>query len=242
MIESEIELTGSFDVEVNGEFNAIDKIKINGEEVEITNKTINIEIPTNTSDLNNDSNFVDASTLSNVAKSGDYSDLVNKPFIPTKISDLSNDDNFVKEDVLSNVATSGSYNDLSNKPVIPANTSELNNDSGFIDGYEEEDPTVPAHVKAITQEQISNWDNNTGGTGTTNYEDLENKPKINGEELSGNKTLADLNINIPTKTSDLNNDSNFVTGSNITNIVSISQSEYDELTIKNTNTLYVIVG
>lgn len=34
-----------------------------------------------------------------------------------------------------------------------------------------------------------------GGTGgTTNYNDLTNKPKINNVELSGNKTTSDLNI------------------------------------------------
>lgn len=33
-----------------------------------------------------------------------------------------------------------------------------------------------------------------GGTGTTNYNDLINKPTINGIELSGNKTSADLDI------------------------------------------------
>lgn len=33
-----------------------------------------------------------------------------------------------------------------------------------------------------------------GGTGATNYNDLKNKPKINGVELSGNKTSADLGI------------------------------------------------
>lgn len=33
-----------------------------------------------------------------------------------------------------------------------------------------------------------------GGTGTTNYNNLSNKPKINGVELSGNKTSADLGI------------------------------------------------
>lgn len=44
-----------------------------------------------------------------------------------------------------------------------------------------------------------------GGTGTTDYEDLDNKPSINGVELSGN-----VEITIPTKTSDLENDSNFV--------------------------------
>ena len=33
-----------------------------------------------------------------------------------------------------------------------------------------------------------------GGSGTTNYTNLTNKPQINGVELSGNKTLDDLNI------------------------------------------------
>ena len=34
----------------------------------------------------------------------------------------------------------------------------------------------------------------SGGSGTTNYNDLLNKPSINGVELSGNKTLNDLGI------------------------------------------------
>ena len=33
-----------------------------------------------------------------------------------------------------------------------------------------------------------------GGGGTTNYNGLENKPKINGVELRGNKTSADLKL------------------------------------------------
>lgn len=66
--------------------------------------------------------------------------------------------------------------------------------------------------------------NSTGGGsgGTSNYNDLRNKPKINNVELSGNKSLNDLGIQpagnyaleseIPTKTSDLTNDSGFITG------------------------------
>lgn len=55
-----------------------------------------------------------------------------------------------------------------------------------------------------------------GSGGTTNYEALNNKPKINNVELSGNKSLADLGINIPTKTSDLTNDSNYVNQTTLT--------------------------
>jgi hypothetical protein len=54
----------------------------------------------------------------------------------------------------------------------------------------------------------------SGGGGTTDYDDLSNKPQINGVSLSGNKTTSQLGINIPTKTSDLTNDSDFVSDSN----------------------------
>lgn len=54
-----------------------------------------------------------------------------------------------------------------------------------------------------------------GSGGTTNYEALNNKPKINNVELTGNKSLADLGINIPTKTSELTNDSDFVDQTNL---------------------------
>lgn len=51
-------------------------------------------IPTNTSDLNNDSGFLTSADVSTVAISGDYDDLLNKPTIPTKVSDLNNDSGF----------------------------------------------------------------------------------------------------------------------------------------------------
>lgn len=52
---------------------------------------------------------------------------------------------------------------------------------------------------------------------TDNYNDLGNKPQINGVELKGNKTTEELGINIPTKTSDLDNDSGFVNSSIVAN-------------------------
>jgi hypothetical protein len=52
----------------------------------------------------------------------------------------------------------------------------------------------------------------TSRGGSTDYEELSNKPKINNVELSGNKTTSDLGINLPTKVSQLDNDSGFITG------------------------------
>ena len=60
--------------------------------------------------------------------------------------------------------------------------------------------------------ELQKWVNGEGGGsgGSSDYNDLSNKPKINNVVLAGNKTTSDLGINIPTKTSDLTNDSNFV--------------------------------
>lgn len=100
-----------------------------------SNKTINITVPTKTSDITNDSGFVTSSVvdgyaktadLATVATSGSYNDLSNKPTIPaaqvqsnwTQTTTTAAD--YIKnKPTLATVATSGSYNDLSNKPTIP---------------------------------------------------------------------------------------------------------------------------
>lgn len=65
----------------------IDTIKVNGTAQTITNKTVDISVPTKTSDLTNDgsdntSTYVEADELATVATSGSYNDLSNKPTIP----------------------------------------------------------------------------------------------------------------------------------------------------------------
>ena len=71
-----------------------------------------------------------------------------------------------------------------------------------------------------TYKIIQSSENNTNGS-TTNYENMENLPSINNVKLIGNKTLDQLGIQpkgdyalssaIPTKTSNLTNDSGFIT-------------------------------
>lgn len=65
--------------------------------------------------------------------------------------------------------------------------------------------------KGITAFILNNGEGGGGGGGTSNYNELSNKPQINGNELSGNKTAAQLGLlpadtNIPTKLSDLEAD------------------------------------
>lgn len=64
------------------------------------------------------------------------------------------------------------------------------------DTKEETDPTVPAHVKQITEENIESWNNKSDFSG--NYEDLENKPKIPDVSKFIDNTVNNL-INYDTK-------------------------------------------
>lgn len=52
-------------------------------------------------------------------------------------------------------------------------------------------------------------------TGTSDYNDLENKPSINGHVLEGDQSSEDLGINIPTRLSQLINDANYAKKSDI---------------------------
>ena len=88
-------------------------------------------IPTKTSQLTNDSNFVTSAELSSVAFSGNYNNLTDKPTIPTTTSQLTNDSNFVTSTALATVATSGSYNDLSDRPLFDYK-SDVIKDSGVL--------------------------------------------------------------------------------------------------------------
>lgn len=83
----------------------LSRVAITGSYNDLTNKP---SIPSNVSDLVNDTGFVTDETL----------------------------ESYVLKNEISDVATTGSYNDLINKPSIPNNLSELVNDTGFVTGEE----------------------------------------------------------------------------------------------------------
>lgn len=78
----------------------------------------------------------------------------------------------------------------------------------------ETDPTVPSHVKSITQTDITNWNNKSNFSGS--YNDLTNKPTL----FSGNYNDLSNKPTIPSKTSNLTNDSGFITSSSLPTKVS----------------------
>lgn len=81
--------------------------------------------------------------------------------------------------------TEADYQAIANKVTVTYNDAELRElISGKADGNHshsqyltsEADPTVPSHVKAITQANITSWNNKSNFSGS--YNDLTNKPTI----------------------------------------------------------------
>ena len=157
-----------------------------------------------------------------------YNDLEDLPEIPTKTSDLINDNDFVSEDELSDVAFSGSYVDLSNTPDIPTDISELDNDVGYI-------------TKEVNNLDYYTLSSNLSSVATSgDYDDLTNKPtiptvndgtltiQVNGTTVNtfsaNSSSNITTNITVPTHTSDLTNDNNYITKSEVDNY-STSESQ-----------------
>ena len=96
---------------------------------------------------------------------------------------------------------SGNYDDLNGKPKIPTKTSELINDSGYINEHQDisgkQDVLISGEtIKTINNQSLLGSGNITitSESGTTDYDALENRPKVNNVVLSGNKTLDELGI------------------------------------------------
>lgn len=161
------------------------------------------------------------------AFSGNYNDLTNKPDLTVyaETADLG-DCAYLDENELS-IA----YSQITGTPSIPTKTSELTNDSGYITGVTWTDVTGKPTFATVA----------TSG----DYDDLINKPDLSiyaeSTDLATVATTGDYDDltnkpTIPTKTSDLTNDSGYITSSDIpTNYVTTDTNQSITGTKKFTN-------
>ena len=126
--------------------------------------------------------------IGNVKDPENDGDAVNKKYVDDAVSDKSD--------------FSGSYNDLSDKPTIPTSTSQLTNNSNFV--------SDSAYVH--TDNNYTDNEKNKLAD-LENYDDTEVKESItdlNNSIITIGKIKADK-TSIPKNTSDLNNDSGYIT-------------------------------
>ena len=155
---------------------------------------ISIPVVTKTSDLINDSGFIDATGLDDYAKKTD---------IPTKTSQLTNDSGYLTEhqsleEYYTKTQTDTKLNDYAKKTDIPTKTSQLDNDSGFIDESGLSDYAKKTEIPS----KVSQLENDRGYIDSTAL------------------TPYALKTEVPAKTSDLTNDSDYTTKSYVDSSIS----------------------
>jgi len=255
-------LTTEVDASVTNE---IQTLSLTNDTLSLTNGGGSVYIPSggagtsldndSTNELQTISKTGSTVTLSNNGGSvtvfdGDYANLTNTPSIPTQTSQLTNNSGFLTAEIdgdnsnelqtisktgstvtLSNNGGSvtvfdGDYTNLTNQPAIPTLTSDLTNDSGFLSI--EVDGDSSNELQTISKTGSTVTLSNNGGSVTVfdgDYTNLTNQPAI------------------PTLTSDLTNDSGFLTSEvdgSITNEIQTLSQIGD--TIKLSDGGYVLVS
>ena len=165
---------------------------------------------------------VNGKTGAVVLTASDVGALPNTTTIPTKTSQLDNDSGFIDSNALDEYAKTAD---------IPTKTSQLTNNSGFITANDVPVQSVDGLIGAVVTNAVKTTPQSLTdiqkaqartniGAGTSsfdgNYENLSNKPTIPTqtsqlENNSGFITSAD----VPTKVSQLNNDTGFITSNDV---------------------------
>ena len=183
---------------------------------------------TKTSDLTNDSNFVTQTyvdqQIANVSGGGsiDLSGYATTADLSVSAaSTLASSEAYTDQQIAAIQTFSGDYNDLTNKPSIPSTVglasvayvdqqiANIETGSSFSGDYNDliNTPTIPDVTglasTAYVDQQIAAIQTFSG-----DYNDLSNKPSL----FSGNYNELYNRPAIPTNTSDLTNDSGFITG------------------------------
>jgi hypothetical protein len=155
-----------------------------------------VEVPTKLSELDNDKGFITENDI---------------PTIPTKTSQLTNDSNFI------NAETDPKYTadkpNIALKSEIPTKVSDLTNDKNYLTSYTETDPTVPAWAKATTKPSYTKSEVGLGNVENVKQYSASNPPPYPVTSVNGN--IGAVTVSVPTATSDLANDSGFITNAEI---------------------------
>ena len=210
---------GIFTLNVNGEY--LTAFSANQK----TDLSANIQVPTKTSDLDNDAEFITLNDVPSVDVPSKVSELqndsgfitLNDVNIPTKVSQLQNDSGYL---------TSADVT----VPTVPTNVSEFNNDAGYLTNADLNVPTKTSELTNdsgfVTLNDLDIPSNTSDLTNDSGFITLNDVPSVNVptkvsqlQNDSGYLTSADLpQTNIPTKTSDLTNDSGFITSDDLPDI------------------------
>lgn len=206
------------------------KVKINGREYQLEYKgDLNVEdIVRVKAPLNNFSDiYIEAepSTGGGSGSTSDYNDLLNKPILNTNNSlslEVNNNETLKGNISLHKISKTGSYNDLNNLPdlnFIPTKEKGANNGVASL-GADSRVPKAQLPTDVVYDNDYVHTNNNFTNDLKTKLDGIEagaQQNTIDGIQRNGTPIQIKnkvVNILVPTKTSDLENDNNFVSDSN----------------------------
>ena len=225
----------------NAQVNVIENISVNGTNASINNKTASITMPTKLSQLENDMGYsIDGSIPTKLSQLTNDAGFITAANIPSRLSQLTNDSGYITAASIPTVPTKTSQltNDSGfiTSSNLPTKTSQLTNDSGFITSSSI--PTVPTKTSQLTNDSnfITSSGSITGNAATASKTTGTLTIQKNGSNVqtfngSANTTA---NIIVPTKVSELNNDSGFITGDSVmkyyvTNMTDLGFTNYEKV-------------
>ena len=196
-------LIGTGNVQLDlGDHNVIESISVNNTPQTITNKNVNITVPTNTNQLTNGAGFITSSDIpSNVsAFTNDAGYLTSftetDPTVPswakasTKPTYTASEVGALPDDTFIPSNTTDLTNDAEfiTASDIPSNVSAFTNDAGYLTSYTETDPTVPSWAKQTNKPSYT-LDEVTDGTTRKLSDYVPTTRKVNNKALSADITL-----------------------------------------------------
>ena len=182
----------------------------------------------------------DANSLSTVATTGSYNDLSNKPTIPTVNNATLT---IQKNGTTVKTFTANSSSNVTANITVPTKTSDLTNDSGFVDNTyhdstKQNSLVSGTNIKTINNESLlgSGNINITSGGGTmvdmrVNGSSIVDSNNVGNIATEGTYNATTNKIatmsDVPDSTSDLTNDSGFITNSvnNLTNYYTKAETD-----------------
>ena len=192
------------------------------------------EVPSKTSDLTNDSNFVTSSDLATVAETGSYTDLNNKPDLSVYATTSAMETALAgKQPTISDLDTIRAGAAAGATAVQPADlpsSDELVPSSTSVDA---------GKVLTVANDGTASWVTPSAGTVYTAGDGIDITNDVISADVDGTtigidsttKKIKSLQT-IPTKTSDLQNDSNFVVSSSLATVA--TSGSYADLSNKPT--------
>lgn len=222
-----VAITGSYNDLLDKPEIVIPDIHIDSELSDTSTNPVENKVITNELD-----SYVKTDSISNVGFSGSYNDLINKPKGDTELSIES--DNWVTNRVITEAINSISTNNSSTIEYIDNKIKELEKNkidtlSNVANSGDYNDlintPSIPSKVSELV--------NDSNYISGVSWEEIENKPQVYTPDTHTHVMSDITDLDIPTKTSDLDNDCDYTTTSyvdtKVANLVNSAPETLDTL-------------